>query len=70
MENTIAAFLTQYPWIVIVALAWSLPWKGVALWKAARNHHEWWFIIFLFLNTLGLVEIFYIFIFSKINKRI
>lgn len=70
MEKTLLAFLTQYPWIILIALAWSLPWKAVALWKAARNRHEWWFIVFLFLNTLGLVEILYIFIFSKNNKKI
>jgi len=46
-------------------LAWTMPWKGVALWKAARNQHKYWFIALLVVNTVGILEILYIFIFSK-----
>ena len=40
---------------------WVLPWKGVALWKAARLSHKKWFIAMLVLNTLAILEIVYIF---------
>lgn len=40
--------------------------KGIVLWKAARLSHKWWFVIFLFVNTLGILEmIYYIFISRK-----
>ncbi len=42
-----------------------LPWKGVALWKAARNSDTVWFIVLLIVNTLAILEILYIFVFSK-----
>ncbi|MDQ5883330.1 MAG: hypothetical protein QG654_243 [Patescibacteria group bacterium] len=42
-------------------IIWSLIWKGLALWKAARNGSKSWFIILLVLNTLGILEIIYIF---------
>lgn len=58
-------FLTQNQWIILLALAWTLPWKGVALWRAARNGHQGWFVALLIINTLALLEILYIFIFSK-----
>lgn len=58
-------FLTQNQWIILLALAWTLPWKGAALWKAARNSHQKWFIALLIINTLAILEILYIFIFSK-----
>ena len=51
--------------ILIPILIWSLPWKGVALWKAAENGHKKWFIILLVANTLAILEIVYIFYFSK-----
>jgi len=51
--------------ILFLILAWTLPWKGVALWKAAKNHHQRWFIVLLVLNTLAILEIIYIFYFSK-----
>lgn len=50
-------------WIILL-LAWTIPWKGVALWKAARNSHRWWFIILLVVNTLAILEIVYILGFS------
>ena len=46
-------------------LIWTLPWKGVALWKAAQNSHKKWFIALLVLNTLAILEIIYIFYFAK-----
>lgn len=58
-------FITQNPWIIWLIILWTLPWKGVALWKAAKNAHKAWFIALLILNTLAILEILYIFIFSK-----
>lgn len=46
--------------IAILAL-WSILWKGLALWRAAKRGDTIWFIVFLFLNTLGILEIIYIF---------
>jgi len=60
MEN----FLLSTP-ILFLILAWTLPWKGIALWKAARNSHKGWFIALLVVNTLAILEIIYIFYFAK-----
>jgi len=46
---------------------WTIPWKAVALWKSARRKDLVWFILLLFLNTVGILEIIYIYIISK-NK--
>lgn len=52
--------------IIILAIAlWTIPWKGVALWKAARAGQKAWFIIMLVINTVAILEILYIFFFSK-----
>jgi len=58
-------FLIQNQWVVLLAILWILPWKGVALWKATKNNHKWWFIALLVINTLGILEILYIFVFGK-----
>jgi methionyl-tRNA synthetase len=57
--------LIQNPVFVFLILVWTLPWKGVALWRAAKNDHKGWFVALLVLNTLGMLEILYIFVFSK-----
>jgi hypothetical protein len=46
---------------IFLALAWSLFWKGLALWRAAKRGDMWWFIAFLVVHTLGILEIIYIF---------
>jgi methionyl-tRNA synthetase len=51
--------------MAIVVALWIIPWKGVALWKAAQKKDLYWFIALLFLNTMGILEILYIFVFSK-----
>jgi len=51
-----------------VLAIWSLIWKGFALWRAARNGSKPWFIVLLIVNTVGILEILYIFLFSKKSK--
>ena len=58
-------FLADHPWALILTGLWTFPWKGVALWKSARLLQKWWFIALLVFQTLGLLEILYIFVFSK-----
>ena len=49
----------------LVLLAWSILWKGIALWNAAKNSQKNWFIVILIVNTLGILEIIYLFRFAK-----
>ena len=53
--------------ILIIVTIWTLIWKGLALWKSCKKNHYIWFIILLVFNTLGILEILYIFLFSKIK---
>jgi hypothetical protein len=58
-----------HPWFSIIAVLWALPWKGVALWRSARRNHIGWFIVLLIVNTLAILDILYIFIFSKMGEK-
>lgn len=49
-------------------IAWSLVWKGLALWKSAQRKENWWFVALLVINTAGILEILYLFVFSKEKK--
>ena len=51
--------------VLIPLMLWSLVWKGWALWKAVKNDSKSWFIILLVLNTIGIMDILYIFVFGK-----
>lgn len=61
-------FIIDNQWIILLAVLWSVPWKGLALWKSARQNQKWWFIALLVINTLAILEILYIFVFSKKEK--
>jgi hypothetical protein len=50
---------------LIIVLVWSIYWKGRALWTSARGTHMVWFIVFLLVNTVGILEILYIYVFNK-----
>ncbi|HEV7121593.1 MAG TPA: DUF5652 family protein [Candidatus Paceibacterota bacterium] len=52
--------------VILTALAvWTLIWKGLGLWRAARNGQKWWFLAFLIINDLGILEIIYLLWFRK-----
>jgi len=66
----IELFLMGNQWVIWLILLWTLPWKGVALWKAAKNSHKKWFIALLLVNTMAILEIVYVFYFSQKKKEL
>jgi cytochrome c biogenesis factor len=61
-------FLQGHPFLGLFffpLMIWSLCWKGYALWTAAKKDSKPWFIALLVVNTMGILEILYIYIFSK-----
>ena len=51
--------------LLLIIIVWSLIWKGLALWKSAREGSKVWFVILLIVNTVGILEILYLYVFSK-----
>ncbi|EKD56058.1 MAG: hypothetical protein ACD_58C00306G0007 [uncultured bacterium] len=52
-----------------VMMLWSMVWKGLALWRAARRNENVWFIVLLVVNTVGILEIIYYFLVAKTDKK-
>ena len=54
---------------VVILFIWSLFWKGIALWRSAKYDQKYWFlsmfVTILVVNTLGILEIIYLFRFAK-----
>ena len=60
--------MNQNPWLgglLILLIVWSLPWKAMALWRAAKQDQKVWFVIFIIFNTVGILEILYLFFFGR-----
>jgi len=58
------SLLVKYPFVLALLVVWSLAWKGLALWRAAKNDSKPWFVALLVLNTLGILEILYLYVFG------
>ena len=65
MNNPLGMFV--FGPLFIVLLLWSFFWKGLALWHSARRGEYIWFIVLLFVNTLGILEIVYLFAIAKLK---
>ncbi len=61
---------STWSFVFAVVLIWSLVWKGMALWKSARSGSRIWFVVLLVVNTVGILEILYIYLFSKRSKPV
>ena len=55
--------------IFFLLVLWSLFWKGMALWRAARKESKIWFVVLLVLNTMGILEILYYYVFSQWGEK-
>jgi len=62
LNSLIPPELANYSWAIIVLALWSIVWKGLALWKAARRGEKYWFVALLVINLVGLLEMLYIFV--------
>lgn len=66
--NLLAQLAGINPAWIAFAILWTLAWKGLALWRSAGLQQKWWFIAFLIINTLGILEIVYLFFVAKKYK--
>lgn len=67
--SELAAQLGVSLWLLVVIFIWSSVWKFIALWKSARKEHLVWFIVFALVNSIGILEILYIYIFSEKSSK-
>lgn len=64
-DSVIYIFWSMVAFIIV----WSIIWKAVALWHAARNNHKIWYVVMIVVNTFGILEIIYIVFVSKSLNR-
>jgi len=63
--------ILQNPYVMTVIVLWELVWKGLSLWKAAKNSHRISFVLLLIVNSVGILPIIYLLLnkyFPKILK--
>jgi len=63
--NTLAEQLNISPEILVILIIWTFIWKGLALWKSAKLNQPVWFVVILLVNTIGILELIYLILYSK-----
>lgn len=51
--------------ILIILCIWTIFWKAYSVWTSARMGHRKWFFVLLVLNTIGILDIFYLIFVAK-----
>lgn len=55
--------------LLATLIVWSIVWKGVAMYRAARLGQKKWYIALLIINTFGILEIIYLFFITGKKKE-
>lgn len=55
--------------LILALVLWSSIWKGFALYRAGSLKSVPWFVVLFILNTAGILEILYLFVFSKKKQK-
>ena len=55
---------TGIDWLLAPIVIWTMFWKSYAIWTAAKRDEKKWFIVLLLVNTIGILEIVYLFKFA------
>lgn len=66
--RALADLIGIHPLFILAAIIWTLAWKGFALWRAAELKQKYWFLALLLINTLGVLEIVYLFVVARNYK--
>lgn len=69
MPFWVPAYFAMLLPLVAVFVLWSVVWKGLALWHAARRGEPWWFVVLFLVNTAGILEIVYLFWVAGLKPR-
>ena len=66
--NAALEWLQANPLLFLALMTWTFIWKGLALWKSAGLRQKYWFVAILLINTVGILEIIYLFVIAKRYK--
>lgn len=55
--------------ILFIIFTWTAVWKLLAMWKSAKKGSVIWFVVLALFNTVGILPILYIYVFSKMNLK-
>lgn len=63
--GSLQATFSSHPVLFGSLVLWSLIWKGFGLWKSARLSHKGWFVAIFLINTVGLLEMGYLYFVAR-----
>lgn len=56
------------PVLFAILAIWEIVWKGLGVWRAAKNNQKYWFAAILLINSVGILPILYLYVFGGKKK--
>lgn len=56
------------PWWFYPIFVWTIAWRIIACWQAAKRNQLYWFIFIFVFNTLGVMPILYLLFFRDMKS--
>lgn len=56
--------------LFVILVLWSVGWKILSIWKAARHGQKIWFGALFLINSIGILDLVYLGFFQKGEKNI
>lgn len=70
LESGLTPAISNIPmWLIWAITIWDLAWRAVGVWKSTMKKQPIWSVVFVLFQTLGILPILYIFVFSKMNGK-
>ena len=60
MLSSFLAYLPYVLWFIVPVAIWSAFWQVLGLWFSARKGEKGWFVVFIFIHSVGILEIYYL----------
>ena len=63
--QNIGNWILANQWALMPIFVWDVTWRLLAMWRAVKENQKIWFVLFMIVNSVGLLPIIYLVFVAK-----